>query len=125
MFLNWVLNPVTEPDLRLQLLEPDLSAPIVHTLYGLLMLLPQSDAFHTLRRRLDCVVHVRPPAVGVAVAAAAAAAVPAAVDRRRVHVDQGVDFAVLTRHFADLQEKHRVHQLATRMAALSAPARRD
>ena len=47
-------------DLRIELLEPEQNGPIVHTLYGLLMLLPQSEAFHTLRRRLDCVAHLRP-----------------------------------------------------------------
>lgn len=45
-------------DLRIELLEPEQNGPIVHTLYGLLMLLPQSEAFHTLRRRLECVNHV-------------------------------------------------------------------
>ena len=47
-------------DLRIELLEPEQNGPIVHTLYGLLMLLPQSEAFHTLRRRLECVAHLRP-----------------------------------------------------------------
>ena len=47
-------------DLRIELLEPEKNGPIVHTLYGLLMLLPQSEAFHTLRRRLECVAHLRP-----------------------------------------------------------------
>jgi len=46
--------------LRIELLEPEQNGPIVHTLYGLLMLLPQSEAFHTLRRRLECVAHLRP-----------------------------------------------------------------
>ena len=47
--------------LRLQLLDPGQHAGLVRTLYGLLMLLPQSTAFNTLRQRLDCV----PPAVSV------------------------------------------------------------
>ncbi len=47
-------------DLRIELLEPEKNGPIIHTLYGLLMLLPQSEAFHTLRRRLECVAHLRP-----------------------------------------------------------------
>ena len=46
--------------LRLQLLDPCQHAPLVRTLYGLLMLLPQSTAFSTLKHRLGCV-----PAVSV------------------------------------------------------------
>ncbi len=42
------------PDLRLHLLDASHSPVLVQTLYGLLMLLPQSEAFHVLRRRLDC-----------------------------------------------------------------------
>ncbi|OQV15099.1 Protein VAC14-like protein [Hypsibius exemplaris] len=41
--------------LRMQLLDPETNAYLVRTLYGLLMLLPQSEAFENLRRRLDCV----------------------------------------------------------------------
>ena len=42
-------------DLRLQLLDGDKSHHLVKSLYGLLMLLPQSDAFRTLQRRLQCI----------------------------------------------------------------------
>lgn len=41
--------------LRLQLLDPSQHTPLVRTLYGLLMLLPQSTAFSTLKQRLGCV----------------------------------------------------------------------
>lgn len=41
--------------LRLQLLEPDRYPHLLKTLYGLLMLLPQSSAFATLRNRLNAV----------------------------------------------------------------------
>ncbi|KAI9168178.1 hypothetical protein H9P43_007550 [Blastocladiella emersonii ATCC 22665] len=41
--------------LRLQLLEPDRYPYLFKCLYGLLMLLPQSSAFATLRNRLTCV----------------------------------------------------------------------
>ena len=47
--------------LRLQLLDPGQHAGLVRTLYGLLMLLPQSTAFNTLKERLGCV----PPALSV------------------------------------------------------------
>lgn len=41
--------------LRLQLLEPEKNPYLFKTLYGLLMLLPQSSAFATLRNRLSAV----------------------------------------------------------------------
>ena len=41
--------------LRLQLLAPQEHASLVRTLYGLLMLLPQSSAFSSLKQRLSCV----------------------------------------------------------------------
>lgn len=41
--------------LRLQLLEPDKHPHLLKTLYGVLMLLPQSSAFATLRNRLNAV----------------------------------------------------------------------
>ena len=41
--------------LRLQLLVPQEQASLVRTLYGLLMLLPQSTAFNLLKQRLSCV----------------------------------------------------------------------
>lgn len=43
------------PDLRMQLLDPEVNPYLVKSLYGLLMLLPQSEAFGTLQRRLDCI----------------------------------------------------------------------
>lgn len=42
-------------DLRLELLEVPCDQDLVRALYGLLMLLPQTDAFHTLRARLACI----------------------------------------------------------------------
>lgn len=41
--------------LRLQLLDPQRYAYLVKALYGLLMLLPQSTAYTTLKNRLDCI----------------------------------------------------------------------
>jgi vacuole morphology and inheritance protein 14 len=45
-------------DLRLQLLEPDKYPALHKCMYGLLMLLPQSSAFATLRNRLGSVVNL-------------------------------------------------------------------
>ncbi|CAF0751901.1 unnamed protein product [Didymodactylos carnosus] len=41
--------------LRLALLDVENHQTLIRALCGLLMLLPQTDAFHTLRRRLECV----------------------------------------------------------------------
>ena len=46
-------------DLRLQLLDTQHNYFLLKSLYGLLMLLPQSDAFTTLKNRLDCVPNGR------------------------------------------------------------------
>ncbi|KAJ8303509.1 hypothetical protein KUTeg_019905 [Tegillarca granosa] len=43
--------------LRLQLLDVENNQDLIKSLYGLLMLLPQSEAFKNLRSRLDCVPH--------------------------------------------------------------------
>lgn len=96
--------------LRIELLEPEQNGPIIHTLYGLLMLLPQSEAFHTLRRRLDCVAHLRP-----------------FNDNRNVKQWQdkrpyvkSIDFQELTNHFLQIQERHRSYQLSSRISVMSA-----
>lgn len=51
---NWTLFD-TKTDLRLQLLEPERYPYLFKCLYGILMLLPQSSAFSTLRNRLNSV----------------------------------------------------------------------
>lgn len=48
-----VFSPI--PDLRLQLLDGENNADLIKSLYGLLMLLPQSEAFKLLRYRLECI----------------------------------------------------------------------
>ncbi|GFS06659.1 protein VAC14 homolog [Elysia marginata] len=44
--------------LRLQLLEANENPELIKSLYGLLMILPQSEAFKLLRYRLECIPHV-------------------------------------------------------------------
>jgi vacuole morphology and inheritance protein 14 len=50
-----VLIDVFGTALRLQLLEPEQYGHLYKCLYGLLMLLPQSAAFNTLKNRLSSV----------------------------------------------------------------------
>ena len=57
-------------DLRLQLLEPEKYPHLFKCLYGLLMLLPQSSAFISLRNRLNAVnsagfLHIAPKSSSV------------------------------------------------------------
>jgi len=95
--------------LRIELLEPEQNGPIIHTLYGLLMLLPQSEAFHTLRRRLDCVAHLRPFNDNRSVKQ---------WEDKRPHV-KSINFQELTSHFLEIQERHRSYELSSRMAVMS------
>ncbi|XP_046911255.1 protein VAC14 homolog [Dermatophagoides farinae] len=46
--------------LRLDLLDPNNNYYLCKSLYGLLMLLPQSEAFHLLRKRLQCIPDFSP-----------------------------------------------------------------
>ena len=62
---GWVAIANMQPDLRLQLLEPERYPHLYKCLYGLLMLLPQSSAFAALKNRLNSVsaigyLHIAP-----------------------------------------------------------------
>lgn len=46
-------------DLRMELLEEPVNQYLIQALYGLLMIMPQSDAFQLLRHRLKCVPNFR------------------------------------------------------------------
>ncbi|XP_039759287.1 protein VAC14 homolog isoform X1 [Pararge aegeria] len=81
--------------LRLELLAPG-SAELRAALFGLLMLLPQSDAFHALRRRLHCA----PPRSD------------APPDRQEARAD--VDFDALLREFQRVQAAHRDYKTLER-----------
>eukprot|EP01048_Picozoa_sp_COSAG05_P014883 COSAG05_NODE_1730_length_4187_cov_126.370841_2_plen_656_part_00 len=72
--------------LRLQLLEPTRHPYLLKSLYGLLMLLPQSTAFNTLRIRLKSV-----PAAGLLQ--------PSVETRPAQDSDSDVDFDELLEHF--------------------------
>ncbi|XP_064393704.1 protein VAC14 homolog isoform X2 [Halichondria panicea] len=84
--------------LRLQLLAPLDHASLVRTLYGLLMLLPQSSAFNLLKNRLSCVPVITEVEQ------------EAKVRRRKPHrtVPSNVSFDDLLEHFVTVQRKHSV-----------------
>ena len=82
--------------LRLQLLDTQNNFYLLKSLYGLLMLLPQSDAFNTLRHRLDCVPNGHllqaPQSKGK--------------DIEKREFVKKIDFTALLQHFKTVQDKH-------------------
>ncbi|KAH9036056.1 ARM repeat-containing protein [Lactarius deliciosus] len=99
-------------DIRLQLLEPDRYPYLFKCLYGLLMLLPQSSAFISLRNRLNAVnsagfLHIAPRPSTVATVAT----------RSKLTRDE-IKWPELLAHFRAVQTRH---ERARRVALGSAP----
>lgn len=92
-------------DLRLQLLEPEKYPYLFKCLYGILMLLPQSSAFSTLRNRLSSVsslgfFHVMPNK---------GSQEPTTTKTRTTKTksaDDGIKFQELLQHFKLVQSRH-------------------
>ncbi|KAF5393194.1 hypothetical protein D9757_001237 [Collybiopsis confluens] len=85
--------------IRLQLLEPERYPHLYKCLYGLLMLLPQSSAFISLRNRLNSVnpgfFHIAPkPTVG------------ALSSRSKLTSREDIKWQELLQHFRAVQSKH-------------------
>jgi vacuole morphology and inheritance protein 14 len=98
--------------IRLQLLEPDRYPYLFKCLYGLLMLLPQSSAFISLRNRLNAVnsagfLHIAPKPSTVATVAT----------RSKLARDE-IKWPELLAHFRAVQTRH---ERARRIALGSAP----
>ncbi|KAH8096728.1 ARM repeat-containing protein [Cristinia sonorae] len=86
--------------LRLQLLEPEKYPHLFKCLYGLLMLLPQSSAFVSLRNRLNAVnsagfLHIAPKSTSVISAT-----------RSKLGGRDEIKWAELLSHFRSVQNKH-------------------
>ncbi|KAJ1524324.1 hypothetical protein ONE63_010831 [Megalurothrips usitatus] len=96
---------------RLELLEIPHNQHLVQALYGLLMLLPQTEAFHMLRRRLNCI-----PTLHLQNGFMQGEITEKADERPGV---KEIDFDKLLKQFLDVQEKHRQNkQQARKMAML-------
>lgn len=86
--------------LRLQLLDAENNADLIKSLYGLLMLLPQSEAFKLLRYRLECIPHFNFSS-------------PLDVGNSRTKKSEGrplvakIRFQELLEHFLKVQVQHR------------------
>nr|XP_037275727.1 protein VAC14 homolog [Rhipicephalus microplus] len=97
--------------LRLQLLDSPQQSYLVKSLYGLLMLLPQSEAFHTLRTRLACLPHPSLQQMDTG-----------ATVRRFVENNSAerckseINFQELLEHFQKVQESHKKAKPAARLS---------
>jgi len=93
-------------DLRLQLLEWEKNDALIYALYGLLMILPQSDAYATLQRRLAAI----PPATRP---------IPKSDhSREKTNANCPFDFNKLLKHFHIVQEHHREQKRKQRLNSL-------
>ncbi|XP_064551155.1 protein VAC14 homolog [Drosophila montana] len=80
---------------------------LAHALFGILMLLPQTLAFDTLRNRLQCVPNYwgQQP-----------------IDERKsVEYRSGIDFAALRAHFVERQKTHRAQRIIQRKRSVITP----
>ncbi|XP_075554771.1 protein VAC14 homolog [Dermacentor variabilis] len=96
--------------LRLQLLDSPQQSYLVKSLYGLLMLLPQSEAFHTLRTRLACLPH--PSLQQMDTGTTIRKTVESSSAER---CKSEIDFQELLEHFQKVQESHKKAKPAARL----------
>ena len=87
--------------MRLHLLEVERNQYLVRALYGLLMILPQSDAFLLLKQRLDCV-----PNYYNKIAHTSEISSLIKKEESTFKQSHSIDFKQLLQHFIQVQEKH-------------------
>ncbi|XP_019880137.1 protein VAC14 homolog isoform X2 [Aethina tumida] len=88
--------------LRLELLEVPCDKNLVRALYGLLMLLPQTEAFTTLKTRLSCIpsLHLHNEEM--------------ATTPQKQTASNSIDFNSLLNHFFEVQERHKQYKKSIR-----------
>ncbi|KAJ8985918.1 hypothetical protein NQ317_010675 [Molorchus minor] len=93
--------------LRLELLEVPCDKNLIRALYGLLMLLPQTEAFTTLRTRLSCIpsLHLHCDDNNVL--------------EKRVSKESNINFQQLLNNFIQVQEKHKEYKKSMRTKEIS------
>jgi vacuole morphology and inheritance protein 14 len=91
-------------DLRLDLLDVERNQYLVRALYGLLMILPQSDAFLMLKQRLDCVPNYYNKVTNFS-SIKTESSNDMSSDQRSNSIK--IDFKQLLEHFIQVQEKHK------------------
>ncbi|KAF5301649.1 hypothetical protein FQA39_LY10696 [Lamprigera yunnana] len=103
--------------LRLELLEIPCDQDLVRALYGLLMLLPQTEAFHTLRTRLACIPSLHLECAHRKESATTLKKLP---DRLKE-----INFTKLLNHFVEVQNRHKENKKTSRAKDLAALQRND
>ena len=99
-----------------QLLDPQRYAYLVKALYGLLMLLPQSAAYTTLKNRLDCIPTI---VSSLELLVKEDEAKGKAVFKGNIAVD--IDFEGLLKHFDKVTEMHSQATFEGRTTLMMAP----
>ncbi|KAI9486945.1 MAG: vacuolar protein 14 C-terminal Fig4p binding-domain-containing protein [Benjaminiella poitrasii] len=97
--------------LRLQLLEPEKYPYLFKCLYGILMLLPQSSAFSTLRNRLNSVsslgfLHVLPKSPVASTLSTDKKQPKATTNSKNVDEASTIKYQDLLAHFKNVQSRH-------------------
>ena len=100
-------------DLRLHLLEVERNHYLVRALYGLLMILPQSEAFLLLKHRLDCVPNYYNK---IAEHVRASSSCQAKDPEQAKKLAHEIDFNQLLQHFVQVQETHRFFKKSKRIS---------
>lgn len=94
--------------MRLELLEREKNEDSVRTLYGLLIILPQSEAFSTLHRRLSAI----PPTNSLT------HHLNKDKDNINKTKNNDIDFKKLLKHFEQVQDKHKEQKYRQRLNIL-------
>jgi vacuole morphology and inheritance protein 14 len=89
--------------LRLHLLEVERNQYLIRALYGLLMVLPQSDAFVLLKQRLDCVPNYYNK---ISLSSLNPSSGETKIQNFNDNNDK-IDFKMLLDHFIQVQKKHK------------------
>ncbi|XP_044266044.1 protein VAC14 homolog isoform X2 [Tribolium madens] len=94
--------------LRLELLQVPCDKNLIQALYGLLMLLPQTDAFQTLKIRLGCIpsLHLHCDKATIQ-------------PNSTQEFKRNIDFAKLLQHFIEVQEKYKEYKKMMRLKDLT------
>lgn len=87
--------------LRLELLEVPHNQYLVYALYGLLMILPQSEAFHVLQHRLECIPKLPLCSENK----------NSSKSKSKEKSDKSICFDALLKHFIQTQEKHKEYKI--------------
>ncbi|XP_050464028.1 protein VAC14 homolog [Cataglyphis hispanica] len=91
--------------LRLQLLEWEKNDALIYALYGLLMILPQSEAYATLQRRLAAIPPAKKP-------------ISNKLEKSEEKGYCPFDFSELLKHFHIVQEQHKEQKRKQRLNSL-------